>query len=149
MLERLSLVDVQWKAPAHVSARSAPQGGKEFADGKGSSGESLHCQYELEVELKRVGFRGGRSAGAGAPRVYAPRFPKVRSMTEVKSNKSPHLRYTISMCIQGIVVVKKGYKLLLPVYGYEKGGVWTHIARVTVLGVEHDSMLKSPFMLVS
>lgn len=82
MLERLSLVEVHWKLPTRVTTKGVVPGvvkGHE-ADGNGlgrgqSAAQETSEVYEMEVELRRA--RGCRAQGSGAPRVYAPRFPKV------------------------------------------------------------------------
>lgn len=85
VLERLSLVELHWKLPTRVAEAAGdalPGVEKGRAAGKQGGGRgrgqvaetSEMC--ELEVELRRA--RGFRSHAASAPRVYAPRFPKVR-----------------------------------------------------------------------
>ena len=65
MLERLPLVDVQYKAPQPASGKAAA--------GAVSGGDGADVEaWEVEVELRRR--RGGRAAA----RVHAPRFPKAR-----------------------------------------------------------------------
>ena len=65
MLERLPLVDVQWKAPRAAAGKAAA--GAAAGDDNSDDAET----WEVEVELRRR--RGGR----GAARVHAPRFPKA------------------------------------------------------------------------
>lgn len=61
VLERLPMVEVQWR---HPQLRSK----------KGSEGGQAALQeYQLEIQLKRVSAK----RGPGLSRVYAPRFPKV------------------------------------------------------------------------
>lgn len=64
--ERLPVVGLTWQAPQLVQQQQLQQGG----DGAGPS-------YRLEVELRRLGGKGG--SRQSPPRVYAPRYPKVRS----------------------------------------------------------------------
>ena len=69
VLERLPIVDIRWRHPHLVQAKpKALEGG---AEGGASPGQ----EYQLEVQLRRV---GGKKSGSGLARVYAPRFPKVR-----------------------------------------------------------------------
>lgn len=65
VLVRLPRVEVTWEAPRPLPAKPTEDGGP-------SSQE-----YQLEVHLSRT----GRSHGSGAPRVYAPYFPKVPHLT--------------------------------------------------------------------
>ena len=85
VLERLSLVELHWKLPTRVAeaAGGTPPGAeKGHAVGKQGGGRGrgqvpeTSDVYELGVELRRA--RGSRVHAAAAPRVYAPRFPKVR-----------------------------------------------------------------------
>lgn len=66
--ERLPVVGVSWQQPALVQ-RAAGEGG-----GSGGSSGS-QASYTLEVELQRLGGKGG--SRQSPPRVYAPRFPKA------------------------------------------------------------------------
>ena len=76
VLERLTPVEMHWKPPTWVPAKGAPPGSEaSTGDGKLFGGACETC--ELEVELRRAGSKWGRATVAGAPRVYAPRFPKV------------------------------------------------------------------------
>ncbi len=64
MLERLPVVDIRWRHPQLVQAKT-----------KGlEEGTPPGQEYQLDVQLRRV---GGKKSGSGLARVYAPRFPKV------------------------------------------------------------------------
>ncbi|GAB4820015.1 hypothetical protein N2152v2_007061 [Parachlorella kessleri] len=64
--ERLPLLDVRFQLPRLVAKPQTP------ADGEGQEGSS---SYSVEVELLRV---HGKSSRQAPPRVYAPRFPKIK-----------------------------------------------------------------------
>ena len=66
VLERLPVVNVAWKHPKLVQAKS----------NRSSEGSPAGQEYQLDVQLTRV---AGKKAGSGLARVYAPRFPKVSS----------------------------------------------------------------------
>lgn len=57
------MVDIRWRHPHLTQAK--PKGLEEGAPGQ---------EYQLDVQLRRV---GGKKAGNGLARVFAPRFPKV------------------------------------------------------------------------
>lgn len=64
VLERLPVVDIRWRHPHLIQAK--PKGLEE--------GTPPGQEYQLDVQLRRV---GGKKAGNGLARVFAPRFPKV------------------------------------------------------------------------
>ena len=64
VLGRLPVVDIRWRHPHLVQAKSR---GLEEGAPPGQ-------EYQVEVQLRRV---GGKKGGSGLARVYAPRFPKV------------------------------------------------------------------------
>ena len=64
VLERLPVVDIRWRQPRLVQAK--PKG----LEGGAPPGQ----EYQLDIQLRRV---GGKKAGSGLARVYAPRFPKA------------------------------------------------------------------------
>lgn len=64
VLERLPVVDIRWRHPHLTQAK--PKGLEE--------GAPPGQEYQLDVQLRRV---GGKKAGSGLARVFAPRFPKV------------------------------------------------------------------------
>ncbi|KAL0039926.1 hypothetical protein WJX77_011783 [Trebouxia sp. C0004] len=64
VLERLPVVDIRWRHPHLIQAK--PKGLEEGTPGQ---------EYQLDVQLRRV---GGKKAGNGLARVFAPRFPKVK-----------------------------------------------------------------------
>lgn len=85
--ERLPRVSVSPAQPRRVRPDAsdddnAPSGGKTgMADDNGATAADF--SWELSVEVERLvhgggGGRGGRARGAGRPRVYAPRFPKLK-----------------------------------------------------------------------
>ncbi|PRW32956.1 activating signal cointegrator 1 complex subunit 3 isoform B [Chlorella sorokiniana] len=67
--ERLPVVGVSWQAPAIVHRPAGDEDGS-------SSGSGSSASYSIEVELQRLGGKGG--SRQSPPRVYAPRFPKVK-----------------------------------------------------------------------
>ena len=75
--ERLPVVGVSWQPPALVHR---PVGDE---DGSSSSGSS--ASYSIEVELQRLGGKGG--SRQSPPRVYAPRFPKARGAARLGSTR--------------------------------------------------------------
>ncbi len=58
------MVDIRWRHPHLIQAK--PKGLEE--------GTPPGQEYQLDVQLRRV---GGKKAGNGLARVFAPRFPKV------------------------------------------------------------------------
>lgn len=69
------------KVPRLVRVRRGEQGEGDGEDGGGEGAQGLGAQeeeeWEVELELSRVRQGQGDRRG-GRPRVYAPRFPKVR-----------------------------------------------------------------------
>lgn len=86
--DRLPVVNVRVGAPTLTTPKPAPSkggasdpsdpwggaGGDGYGDEEGGQQEP---QWVVEVELHRL--RRGGAGGKGRPRVYAPRFPKVRA----------------------------------------------------------------------
>jgi activating signal cointegrator complex subunit 3 len=75
--ERLPVVGLSWQAPKLVQRAQRDDAGDAVgsAGQAGSTGSSNSSSYSLEVELQRLGGKGG--SRQSPPRAYAPRYPKA------------------------------------------------------------------------
>jgi activating signal cointegrator complex subunit 3 len=72
--ERLPVVGLSWQAPKLVQ-RAQPDDAGDAIGSASQAGGSNSSSYSLEVELQRLGGKGG--SRQSPPRAYAPRYPKA------------------------------------------------------------------------